>query len=789
MIKSYLKIALRNLKIHKAYSFINIFGLAIGMTCCIFIALYVQDELSYDRYHEKAARIFRLVPDLETDSEPRLLAQGSPPMAPFIKAEFPEVVDVVRFFKTSGLFQYQDKQFQEDAVYYTDASIFNIFSFELIKGNPATALNAPNSLAVSEKVAQRYFGDEDPMNKLLIKENGDAFMVTGVFKDLPSNSHFTFDMLVSWATFEVVYSEHVDSWGAFFVPTYLLLAESTDITKLLAKLPQFLDRHINPDWSVKLDLQLLTDIYLFSHRRGEHGARGNVSLLYILAGVAVFILLIASVNFMNLATARSISRAKEVGIRKVVGARRQQLIGQFMGEALFMSFIALFLAIGISLVLLPLFTDLTGKMLSFDYNNYGVSVALLLGFAAVVGMIAGSYPALVLSGFKVTKVLKGAFKSSGHGKILRRGLVILQFVISFILIVGTTVVYKQLHYIRNENLGFDKEQILVIDFRGDPQVRKSAVTIKEAFLSHPAITKSSNSSRVPGTGATFVALEINSNGETLEGIFAYYDIDFDFIENYGLEVVAGRPLLKEFATDSSEAVLINESAVAYCGWTSSEDAIGKSLIAGNGPRKIVGVVKDFNYSSLHQGVEPMFLQIGAGRYLSLRLNSKRLTQVMPELERIWENQVPHRPFNFIFLDQQLDLQYRAEKRFGTVIGMFAILATFIASLGLFGLASFSTEQRAKEIGVRKVLGASISQIVILLSKEIITLVVIALLVASPIAFFTSRGWLQNFAYRTEIGIGMFLLAGLLTLIIAWLTVSLQATKAALTNTAEVLKYE
>ncbi len=789
MIKNYLKIALRNLKIHKAYSFINIFGLAIGMTYCILIALYVQDELSFDRYHENAACIFRLVPDLGTDTEPRRLAQGSPPMAPLIKAEFPEVVDAVRFSKTSGLFQYQDKQFQEDAVYFTDASIFNVFSFDLIKGNPEKILNSPNTLAINEKAALRYFGDEDPINKILIKENGDSFMVTGVFKNLPSNSHFTFDMLVSWATFAVVYPEYAESWGAFFVPTYLLLSESTDSTKLIAKLPEFLDRHVNPDWSVKLDLQPLTDIYLFSHRRGENGARGNATLLYILTGVAAFILLIASVNFMNLATARSISRAKEVGVRKVVGARRQQLIGQFMGEALFMSFTALFLAVGISLLLLPYFNDLTGKMLSFGYNSAGVSVAPLLGLAAVVGMIAGSYPALVLSGFKVTKVLKGAFKSSGHGKILRRGLVVLQFVISFILIVGTTVVYKQLHYIHNENLGFDKEQMLIIDFRGDPQVRKSAETVKEAFLSHPAIAKSSNSSRVPGKGATYTALVVNSDGETIDGIFAYYDIDFDFIENYGLEVVAGRPLLKEFVTDSLEAVLINESAVAFCGWISSEDAIGKSLDAGNGPRKIVGVVKDFNYNSLHQGVEPMFLQIGAGRYISLHLNSNRFSQVIPELEGIWENQVPHLPFNFFFLDQQLDLQYRAEMRFGAVIGMFAILAIFIASLGLFGLAAFSAEQRTKEIGIRKVLGASISQIVILLSKEITTLVIVAMVVASPIAFFASREWLHNFAFRTEIGIGIFLLAGLLTLIIAWLTVSLPAAKAALTNTAEVLKYE
>ncbi len=791
MLKNYFKIALRNLLRHKAYSGVNIFGLAAGLTCCLFILMYVQNKLSYDRFHENADRVYRIVPDLETPRGLRELAQSSPPLAAALKAKFPEIQETARLVRTRGLFAVGENRFYENQVFYSDETIFDVFTYPLQQGDPATALVEPNSIVLTQELAQKYFGDADPMNQTLLINNERSLKVTGVFAPIPGTTHLPFSALISHKTYEALRPQWVGEWGAFFYQTYILTPSDFDLAAFTAGLPDFVEEAVGPGFGIILRAQPLTEIYLNSHRRGEVGVRGNVTLIYVLVGIAVLILAIACTNFMNLATARSSRRAREVGMRKVVGAVRRQLAWQFIGETIMLSFFATVLATALCQLLLPLFNQLTGEEIGFSLFENSAVLFALLSLSFLVGAIAGSYPAFVLSKFRPATVLKGVFSKTASGVKMRHALVIFQFSLSVMLIVSTIVILRQVEFFRTKGLGFNEKQLLVIDFKGDQAVRGQADFIKNEFFSHADVQATALSSSVPGKGVTYDHAFVIDGADSLDMFFGTYRVDFDFVSNYELELLAGRTFSLQFRQDSSTAVIINEASLSKLGWTEPEQAIGKKVSFGGPAGEIIGVVKSFNFNSLHEPVEPlaMYIDPASASYFTLRFETQNLPQFIADLGRKWRELAPQQPFDYFFLDDQLDAQYRDEVRFGQIFAVAAGLAILIACLGLLGLAAFAVEQRTKEIGLRKVLGASVSGVTALLSKDFVKLVVAANLIAWPAAWFAMNKWLENFAYRIEISWWIFVLAGGIALVIALMTVSTQAIRAALANPVESLKYE
>ena len=800
MLANYLKIALRNLKRRKGYAVINVAGLAVGLACCLLITLYVRDELGFDRYHENADRIARVTFDFQTPNVTRALAMIGPTVGPDLKAEFPEVVDATRFLKGSFLFQRQDDpsvQYQEYDGLYADASALDVFSFRLYRGDPQTALAAPFSVVLTETTAHRYFGDEDPIGKTLI-EDGQVFTVTGLLDDVPATSHFTFDLLVSLSTLDMQAPEFMSDWWALIFNTYLLLDRPETAAALDAKLAGYLERQLGAAMheeghTYALATEPLAGVYLHTRHHSSLARRGDAETLYLFAGIALFILLIACINFTNLATARAAERAKEVGVRKVIGAQRGQLATQFFGESLLMAFGAMGLALLTAGLVLPAFNAFAGKALSLDVFWDPIFLFVLLGVAGLVGVMAGGYPAVVLSRFRPIAVLRGSLGASRHGNALRKGLVVFQFTLSIALMVGTAVVFAQLDYMRNARLGFDDEQMLTINFHADATVQQQAEAMKQAFLQRADITAVSVSGDIPGTGNLHAGVTVEDSEGTMQSMpWRFVSADFDFIPNYGIEIVAGRAFSRDFLTDSSEAMIINEAALKTLGYASPDQALGASFRHfGERQGEVIGVARDFHLKSLQEEVEPVYVLIHPRRYryFSLRLQTDNLVETMAGLEALWSRLAPHRPFEYSFLDESLERQYRAEEQFGQVVGLFALLVIFVACLGLFGLASLTTRQRTKEIGLRKVLGAPVSSIVLLLTKEFARLVVVAFVVAAPLIYLAMEGWLDNFAYRTEIAWWIFPAAGLAALGIAWLTVGFQAIRAALANPVAALQVE
>jgi len=789
MLKNYFKIALRNLLRHKGYSSINIFGLAMGMACCFLIALYVLDELSYDRFYEKADRIFRIGTDewngdkLESDA-------GSPvPLGPALKAEFPEISEVVRFWQAfRPVIRYQDKIFREELFYFTDAPAFEVFSFELLRGDRRTALASPRTVILTESAAKKYFGEEDPLGKVLSYRGYPAgeleLAVTGIVRDLPANTHIDFHFL---AALEGVTTEK-DNWGSSKpIWTYALLPPRYPAAMLESKLPAFVERHYNANYKRVLHLEPITGIHLHSRFDGGFKPKSDVAHVYLLSAIAFFILLIGCINFMNLATARSLTRAKEVGMRKMLGACRPQLIKQFLSEAILLSVVALFLALVMVETLLPVCKNLSGKSLSLA--DFGGAYLLLALCATVlfVGVLAGSYPAFFLSGLQPAAVLKGRFTASGAP--IRKGLVVFQFVISTVLIVGTLVVYRQLEFVRHKNLGITQDQIVVLPHS------PAAEPMTAALLQHPKVKNVSVSQRVPVNTINDDTRTIRLEGNDTPFSVHSYVIDEAFLATYDVPLVAGRMLDKNFP-EGETPFLLNETAAKQLGWRSNEEALGKRL-RWSGTYKlgrIVGVVRDFHLASLHEEIAPMVLLTIPDEkwwrtFISVRLASADINATLKFLETTWRQFTPDGAFEYFFIADSFAQLHRADQRMGEIIGYFAALAILIACLGLFGLASFMAEQRTKEIGVRKVLGASVQQIIVLLSKDFTKLVAVAFIIAAPLAYFAMQRWLQDFAYRTALSPAVFVLAGLLALLIAWLTVSYQAIKAALTNPVQALRYE
>ena len=793
MFKNYFKIAFRNLSKNKVFSFINLMGLTVGMTACFLIFLYVKFELSYDAFNTKADRIYRLVTDLKTPSDNLHIGVTSWAFAPKIKSELPEVQSFTRVSHGSFLITKGDVKFQEDKTLFADSSLFHVFDFKLLKGNPHTALKDPYSIVLSETYATKYFGNQNPLGQTLLF-SGDHIpaTVTGVMKDIPDNSQIKSDLFVSMSTLTQKINKGIDDqWGNFGATSFLLLKPGTNSIGLEKKFPLLLTNWIGTDMDkaqmhYTLSLEPLRDVYLFSDRDGSKS--GNIRNVYIFSIIAVFILLIACFNFINLTTARASERAKEVGIRKVVGASKRQLARQFIGESVLLCLMAFALVIGLSVLFLPSFNHLSGKIISHGiFSNF--NYLILLFFASVcIGLIAGFYPALVLSSFKPIVVLKGRFSTGTKGILLRKGLVVAQFCISIALIIGTIIVYSQMKFMRSQDLGFNKDQMIILDSNGD----SARFAFKQSLLSIPNVKSVSLSSSAPGMGNSEAYSQIeNKNGDMQVGTLARYAVDFDFIPQYKIKMVAGRAFSKDFATDTTQAIILNETAVKQFGYSSPDQIIGKRFDQWGRQGKVIGVMKDFHYRSLQENIKPlsMVIQPDAEDLVNINVASTDLPKTLAAIESKWKQMIPARPFSYTFLDENFNKQYVDEDRFEKLFFNFAILAIFISCLGLLGLASYSTLQRTKEIGIRKVLGASVSGITSLLSKDFIKLVLIALVIASPIAWFGMHKWLQGFAYRIDIGIWVFILAGVLAILIALLTVSFQAIKAAVANPVKSLRSE
>lgn len=812
MIKNYLKIAFRNLVKQRFYSVINVLGLAIGLAACLLIALFVFDELSYDRHHEKADRILRVQLSYSLGGQGGEYPVSAAPMAYTVAETYPEIENAIRFRELGASTVFRgDQAYQEAEVAHADSSLFAVFTIPLLYGNPETALTQPSTLVLSRNSAEKYFGadwEENPPlgETLLLEREKEPYQITGIYEDLPHNSHFHFGMLLAMASYE---DSRSDMWLSNNYHTYLLVREDATIPDLESKLnetfktyaaPQ-IEQYANTTYEDFLEsgnrfeykLQPLTDIHLHSNLEAEIEANGDIRYVYIFSAIALFVLLIACVNFMNLSTARSAGRAKEVGIRKTLGSLRRQLIRQFLAEAVLVSLLALALAILLAELALPFFNTIANKNLTIHYleNWYFLPVMLLV--AILIGLLAGSYPAFFLSAFRPASVLKGKL-GTGGGRWLRNGLVVLQFGISIVLITSTVVVYQQLNHIRNKNLGYDKEHVIVLHntFYLDQQ----AEAFKNETLRHPGVTAATLTGYIPAD-----AFSYNNNsifpGQNPESdrttTVPYFYVDYEYIPTMGMEIVQGRNFSRDFATDSS-AIVINEAAANY--FFGEDDPIGEELSNfGSEPGKfvtynVVGVVKDFHYSNMRQKIMPMVMILGNSiSALSLRVEPTQVSSVVAALEEQWSDFGLEIPFEYSFLDERFNNIYKADEKLGTIFTIFCSLAIFIACLGLFGLAAYTAEQRTKEIGIRKVLGASVSSLVVSFSKDFTKLVFIALLVAIPTAYFLMNQWLADFAYRISLGASTFLIAGGIALVIAWLTISFQSIRAAVANPVDSLRSE
>jgi putative ABC transport system permease protein len=800
MFKNYLKIALRNLGKYRIYSLINIVGLSIGIACCLLILMHITDELSYDKYHKNAERIYRVTYELDNHGKTTYTAQTPAPLGPALLKEYPEIKDCVRFFRSDVLLNRGEKRFFE-ALHFADESIFDIFTFPFLKGNADTALEEPNSIVLTEESAEKYFGDDDPINKILTVNSNRDFIVTGVLKKIPRNSHFRFDFLVPIEAYFQIDPGRREDWGYIYYYNYLLVREGFSPGDFEKKLPPFVMKYIGGNFRdlfgenidqvpslYKFHLQPLLRIHLHSNLEDEMEPNGNITYVYIFSTIALFILFIACINFMNLSTGRASSRAKEVGIRKVVGARRAELIKQFLGESFLLSFISLLLAVVLVELFLPVFNSLSGKELSVSFFGNGTFLVAFLGIFIAVGILSGSYPAFLLSAFIPVDVLKGRVTAKVSTALVKKGLVVFQFAISIILVVGTVIIHNQMFFVQNKNLGFDKEHLVVVRDQNRRVVLRYE-SFKNELLKNPNIIATSGSSGLPVNIFSKQTARPMGAGFDEAILMPVIAVNYDFIDTYGLELVSGRKFSKEFKTDSREALIINEATAEKFGW---EDPIGQRMdIIGGRKGRIIGVLKNFHISSLHEMIEPLVLYIQSYfcQYYSIRIRSEDIPHTLGFIEKTWRDFAPARPFEYSFLEDDLDQLYRAEMRLGKIFFYFTILAIFIACLGLFGLSSFTAEQRTKEIGIRKVLGASIGNIIFMLSKEFTKWVLVANIIAWPVAYYVMSRWLQIFAYRTSISVWIFILSAALALFIAFFTISFQVVKSAVVNPAESLKYE
>ncbi|MBA4850882.1 ABC transporter permease [Emticicia sp. BO119] len=810
MISNYLKIAFRNLINHKAYTLLNVLGLTIGLTCFAFIVLWVKDEWSYDRFNENADRIYRVVGTVSSDSEVFEQAVTGAAMGPALKNDYPEVENFVRLDENDAIAKKGNQQFVEEEILLTDHSFFDVFSYKLTKGDPKTALKEPYSIVLTESKAQKYFPNEDPIGKTLdfvlydSTGKGVPYKVTGVIPDAPKNAHFTFNFLVSFETLiafdrRSYYSD--DVWGNNSYYTYVMLTKGSDSKAFEAKFPQFKAKHLDPlsskyggKWGADYSLQALPDIYLKSHRRYEINPTGSLTNLYIFGTVGLFILLIAGINYMNLATARSVQRAREVGVKKVMGALKSQLVGQYLLEAVLLAVSSLVFALCLCYFLQPVFYQITNKDISL-FNSTEL-IAFMAGIALLLGVLSGIYPAFFISSYQPTTVLKGSFATSGKGVWLRKSLVVMQFTVTIVLIVGILVINSQMSFIRNKDLGFNKDALLTVTAYPNEEVFKGIEGFRNDILRNPYIKSmtTSNSILVGGMGNNGTQT-IDNKGKEIRSNTYRLMVDYDYMNTMGIKLIAGRNFSREFPsdsrTDSTQNYILNEAAVAAYGWETPDKGIGKPFAMSGRKGKVVGIVKDFHFNSLQHKVEPMAMLLRGETFsrVILKIDMNQAQKAIAVIESEWKKHFPDALFMYDFVDKRLGEQYEAEARFSKIFLYFSILSVLIACLGLYGLTSFATEQRTKEIGIRKVLGASIFSVTTLITKDFIRLVVIAIVVASPIAWYFMNKWLQDFSYKIDMEWWFFVVAGIVAVAIAILTVSYQAIKAALMNPVKSLKAE
>ena len=807
MFKNYIKIALRNFLKHKGFSFINIFGLAIGVACCFLIVLYVLDEVSYDQYHEKAEQIYRVGIRGFINN---ILFHGvvtCSPMAQTLFNEYPEVTAATRL-RNFGfpVFRYGDKVFSEEKVFWVDQSFFDVFTVPFIKGDPKTALAQPNTIVLTRSMALKYFGGEDPVGKSLNADKQRDYFVTGVVEDVPRNSHFHYDFLAALVTYE---DSRRPIWVSNNYYTYLVLQEGASPEVFETKLIELVKKYVGPQIQVAAGITLeqflasggewsyfiqpLTGIHLHSHLDYELEPNGDIAYVYIFSIIAIGILLVACINFVNLATARAANRAREVGIRKTVGSNRGQLIRQFLSETTIMSFFAVLLALIAVQFLLPFFNNITGKELAIPYFQNVFTIPFLLGLVLFIGILAGTYPAFFLASFDPVVVLKTEMSGRSKKSNMRNVLVVFQFTVSIVLIVGTVIVSQQLRYIQNRNLGFNKEQIVIVKKTDD--IGNQVPAFRQELLKNPNVINATNTNNLIGNEFGNTAHKLaGATGEETHLLWTYRTDPY-FVETYQIEMAAGR-YYEEGRQADQQNVVINEAAVKELGLT---DPVGKQIVAlaptpdQSRTLTIIGVMKNFHFKSLHHQINPLIVYLygpeGRGRYVSARVQSENIRETMAFLENTWRKFASNQAFEYEFFDEHFASLYQSEQRTGQIFFSFSLLAIIIASLGLFGLATFVAEQRTKEIGIRKVLGATEVGIIFLLSKQFTKWVILSNLFAWPIAYYFMQKWLQRFAYQASISAWSFLFAFIVVLFLALLTVSYQTVKAARSNPVDLLRYE
>ena len=810
MLKNYFKIAFRNLMKHKFISGINLFGLTVGIACCLLILSYILHELSYDKYHKQAENIYRVnrtFYNAETKAVNLALGAVAPPIGPLLQNDFSDIKKMSRVLQVGNIaFRYEDKRFNERDLYFADENFFDLFDVAVTKGNKDKALDEPYSVMLSEETAKKYFGTDDPLDKMVKIDNQISAKITGVFKGFPSNSHFHPEIMVSFNTLKdtAIYGEEQlrTNWGNNSFFTYLLLPDNFNAKKLEAQFPAFLDRHFpqnatnrfKPSQWTSLSLTKLTDIHLYSHKDDELEENGDIKRVYIFSAIALFVLLIACINYMNLSTARSVLRAKEIGVRKTIGAGKKELVAQFLTESVFVAWVATLLAFAITWIALPWLNELSGLQLSFGSLLKPGIILPLLAVPFIVGVFSGLYPALFLSSFQPVKVLKGIVNVGGNSFSLRKALVVFQFAVSIILMISTIVVFQQLGYMQNKSLGFDRNHVIILNYNS--ALAETYDGFRNELLANASIKDIGRSSRIP-TGRLLDASGAQiKRGDSLVPSSAEIKSvggDDGFLSTYGVKVIAGRNFSRQRGLLDTSAFLINEAALKALGLPSPQAAIGKEFQYGRRKGEIVGVFNDFHFESMHERILPIAFSMPINQtsygQISIKIAGNNIPGALTHIENTWKKFLPEIPYEYNFLDDNFDRLYEAEQRQGSVFIVFAFIAIFIACLGLFGLSAFAISQRVKEIGIRKVLGADVSSIVGLLSKDFLKLVLVAAIIAFPVAWYAMHQWLQDFAYRIGISWWVFLLAAIIATIIAFVTISFQSLKAATANPVKNLRTE
>ena len=787
MIKNLIKTALRNLYKNFGYSSLNILGLTIGITSALFLIIYVADEISYDRYHEKADRIYRVSSQIKETDDQFTWIVAQIPFGPQVVQDYPEVQSFVRFIDfPRSLFKYEDKEFYEENFYYVDSTLFDIFTYKTLKGNPKAALLEPNKIVLTQKIADKYFGKVDPIGKSLI--TGDkSYEVVGVIQDVPTNSHFRFDAIASVKNL----LKNIGNWGNFGVFTYLLFPENFDVKSFETKMKEMYGKYMASIFekiNIKIEYKLepITKIHLYSTNAGEPVPTGSISYVYIFAIVALFLILIAAMNYMNLATARSAKRAREVGLRKVVGSRRSLLIIQFLSESTVFTIISLIFSFILLALLLPNFNSLAGKSFDISVLLKPITLISLILIIIIVGIFGGSYPAFYLSRFSPVTVFKGEITQGSAGSKFRKILVVTQFVISVAMIVCTLVVYKQLNFLKSADQGFDQRNIVSMQL--NRQMLNKYDVLKQALKENPNILYVGSTNTFVGEGSGKVIFKLETDQGMQERGVNFAVVDHDFVETLGIKMLKGRDFQQDMPSDTLTGVIINETLAKRMNWS---EPIGKKVELGRAVNgSVIGLMKDYHQTGMYNQIESLLLVYRIrNNVLYVKLSDKDVQGSLKFIEAKWKEIFPENPFVYTFLTDRFNQQFNADENRGLIFTLFTILAILIACLGLFGLASYMVEQRTKEIGIRKVVGASEGIIVRLISKEFLILIAISIVIAFPIAYYLMNRWLQNYVYRTSLGTMIFILAAIITIAITFMTISFKAYKASILNPASSLRTE